>query len=441
MPPFKPRFGAGGMETQQPFGPRVPHRAQIEYPLDQQSEGALKRALENVQKDVIHQSNRVPLTLLSGATSFAVASSYMVMTAQASVTIAKIVGGKEGMILTLQFGDGNITITDDATGMADTINLNTSFTSVANAVLQLLHDGTSWREVSRGIGDFVVDIQTFTSTGANTWTKPVGAKTVEIILIGGGGGGGGGRKGAALSARSGGAGGGGAGFTRFIISASLLGTTETVTVGVGGAGGATQTTNSADGNNGTAGANTSFGSWILAQGGFGGGGGVEGSTNSTPGGYGVELPGDQGGLGQDGAGGDGLPLSDEFSTHDDGVLHYCAGGAAGGGIDSFNVVYDGGTGGYGSIIKDGTGNAGGAAGVASTSAGGNGTAATAGTPFGGGGGGGGGARHAGGNAFAGGNGGIYGAGGGGGGASTNSVGNSGAGGNGANGIAIITTYF
>lgn len=148
MPPFN-QYNRTGGETQ--FGPRIPQRAQLEYPLDLESEGALKSALENVQKDVIHRSNRIQTTLLSGATSFNVASSYMVMTAQAAVTIAKIGGGREGMILTLQFTDANITITDDATGAADTVNLSVAFTSSADDTLSLIFSGVSWRETSRAV--------------------------------------------------------------------------------------------------------------------------------------------------------------------------------------------------------------------------------------------------------------------------------------------------
>lgn len=124
-------------------------RAQLQYPLDRESEGALKRALDNVLKDVIVTSNRYPLTLLAGATFFGVGSSYMEMRAQAAVTIAQIRGGREGMLLTLEFIDTNVTITDDNTAAVDTINLNFAFTSVAGATLQLLHDGISWREISR----------------------------------------------------------------------------------------------------------------------------------------------------------------------------------------------------------------------------------------------------------------------------------------------------
>jgi len=124
-------------------------RGQLAYPLDLQSEGVLKFALENVLKDVIVRANRIQLTLPLGATNFNVASSYMVMSAQAAVTIATIGGGREGMILTLQFTDTNITITDTGTGVENTVNLVAAFTSTANTILQLKHDGTSWREICR----------------------------------------------------------------------------------------------------------------------------------------------------------------------------------------------------------------------------------------------------------------------------------------------------
>ena len=50
-------------------------------------------------------------------------------------------------------------------------------------------------------------VEVFTTTGANTWTRPGGAQWVEVWLVAGGGGGGSGRRGAAASERYGGGGG------------------------------------------------------------------------------------------------------------------------------------------------------------------------------------------------------------------------------------------
>ena len=126
-------------------------RAQLQNPLDLESRGILKNTLEDILKDVIIRSNRAQLIIPNGATTFAIQSSYMVLTGAAAVTIAKIQGGREGMILTLEFKDSNITITDDATSAIDTINLSAAFTSTANDTLQLIYDGTSWREVGRSV--------------------------------------------------------------------------------------------------------------------------------------------------------------------------------------------------------------------------------------------------------------------------------------------------
>lgn len=127
------------------------NRSQLVNPMDEESKGILKQALAEVMKDVIIRRNRIQLTVANGATNFDVQSSYMVLTGGAAVTIATIKGGQEGMILTLEFTDANVTITDDATGASDTVNLSAAFTSSANDTMQLIHNGTSWRELSRSV--------------------------------------------------------------------------------------------------------------------------------------------------------------------------------------------------------------------------------------------------------------------------------------------------
>lgn len=131
------------------------------------------------------------------------------------------------------------------------------------------------------------DVQTFTAIGANTWTKPAGAKTVSIYLQPSGGGGGSGRNGQSGVAANGGTHGGPATPKALLhFSAALLGATENVTLGARGIGGAAQGTFSTDGLPGTAGGTCSFGSLITAAGGVAGLGGRDG-TNQVSGGSSV----------------------------------------------------------------------------------------------------------------------------------------------------------
>ena len=90
------------------------------------------------------------VTLGSGVTTFVATSNGMTMTGHGSGnTIATITGVTNGGFLTLIFTNNKITITDDNTHAADSIDLNASFTSVDDVVIRLEHDGTSWYEVSR----------------------------------------------------------------------------------------------------------------------------------------------------------------------------------------------------------------------------------------------------------------------------------------------------
>lgn len=151
MPPFD--FGDTPQpgQTQEQNKERV-QRSQIAFPLDVESKGALKIALQELEKEIVRKRNRVQMTLAAGVTSFVVSSDYMVLTGDAAAnTIATIDGGQEGQILTLEFTDAKITLTDDATGTLNTINIGAAFTSTANDVMQLLFNGTSWREVSRSV--------------------------------------------------------------------------------------------------------------------------------------------------------------------------------------------------------------------------------------------------------------------------------------------------
>lgn len=126
-------------------------RGQIKFPLDQESEGALIRFIESYFPSYLARSRRDNLTVAAGATSLNITSNYMIITGTAAVTIATIIGGYEGQIITLEFVDANVTITDTGTGATDTVDLSAAFTSSANDTLQLIYNGTSWREVGRSV--------------------------------------------------------------------------------------------------------------------------------------------------------------------------------------------------------------------------------------------------------------------------------------------------
>lgn len=104
-------------------------------------------------------------------------------------------------------------------------------------------------------------VQVFTASG--TYTPSVGITAVIVEVRGGGGGGGGVSNAAGALAAAGGAQGG---YARKRILASALGSTETITVGTGGAAG------TSGGGNGASGNTSSFGSHCSATGGTGGGG-------------------------------------------------------------------------------------------------------------------------------------------------------------------------
>jgi hypothetical protein len=257
--------------------------------------------------------------------------------------------------------------------------------------------------VVTGIAGQITNVQNFETTG--TWTKPTGAKVVEVICIGGGGGGS--RDADANSQR--GWGGGGGGLSRRTFPASILGTTETVTVGAAGTGAVVANTAGVDGGD------TTFGAWLKA------GGGKKGTTSES------------------GAGGNGEGVGSLKNVI--AVL-----GGAGGGDSMSGSPFGAGGGGQGSTPGVAGKNGGSQAyrgttlvgGVGGAGAGGNGDPCTQYEAIPGTGGAGGGGV-TGGVGGAGGNGGRYGGGGGGGGGSSSTT--SGNGGNGAIGFCQVITYF
>lgn len=253
----------------------------------------------------------------------------------------------------------------------------------------------TWNGTTLEIFGVASEVQEFTSSG--TWTKPNRGSVAFVQCWGGGGSGG------ADSGTSGGGGGGG-GYSERLVALSALGSTETVTIGDGGAAVAVE-------NSGNVGGNTTFGSFVTGygggggshnQGGGGGGGGVTSVgtsvSNSPDGGGGGGIAGGTGAAsGSDavggsshfgGAGGAGRG-SAGVSGKNGGESAY--GGGGGGGCGGSGVSASGGSGGA-SWKGGGGGGATGGSGGASTfggagGAGGNGSNGTTGSVPGGGGGG------------------------------------------------------
>lgn len=393
--------------------------------------------------------------------------------ADKAISYTKLADGTDGQLITWD-ADGHAATV--ATGTAT--HVLTSNGAGAAPTFQALPAAT------------VGDLQTFSASGAGTWTKPTDftPKFVKVILIGAGGGGGSGAKTSYGSrACSGGGGGGGGVYIEKIFNAADLGATVSVNVGAGGTGGASQTSTASNGNVGNVGGNTTFGTYLTAYGGAGGGagyystGGTGGSSGG--GGGGSASVGTVGNTGNAVYGGDGgLPFSytstvlappvggagakgigitttptgvlrvslgeygggggdgciDSGNAGGGSSLHGAGGGGSGGGmVSNNNTLYGATAGGTSNAYSVGGGGAGGNNG-ASPTAGSNGAAGTS-LKAGSGGGGGGGTMTSNTNGEAGGNGGQPGGGGGGGGSGFN-TGNSGAGGTGGNGYIWVWSY-
>ncbi len=142
--------------------------------------------------------------------------------------------------------------------------------------------------------------QIFTSSG--TYTPTTGMVYADIEVVGGGGGGGG-VAGAAASA-GGGGGGGGGGYSRGVLSATTIGSSQPITIGAAGNGGTGLS------NNGTNGTESKFGTAIIGADGGNGGHGVtalpSGGVLGTGGFGGVSLGGSININGNDGGDGWGL---------------------------------------------------------------------------------------------------------------------------------------
>jgi len=144
-----------------------------------------------------------------------------------------------------------------------------------------------------GLNGIAVQVDKFTANG--TWTKPANM-LYAVVDVQGGGGGGGGTSTTAAGQASMGSGGGGGGYGRKTFSATQLGGTEAVVVGVGGSAGPA---NSSGAQAGTGGPSSFHG--VVANGGVGGFTGTnalavtrDGGAGGTASGGDVNVPGASG---------------------------------------------------------------------------------------------------------------------------------------------------
>lgn len=383
----------------------------------------------------------------------------------------------EGQIFTFKAGTANTgPATLNVSGLgAKTIKKNVSSDLetgdiLQNQIVMVEYDASGNFQILSisSIAPAKTDVQSFTGNG--TWTKPAGAKSVKVIVKGGGG------SGASGDARAfttnnnvlGGGGGGGGAFIEGSFEASELPSTIAVTVGAQVAGGTavvSSGTGNVAGNDGTDGNLSSFGSYLVANGGkkglkTSGGGGAGGfvtgfgtsvtltSATAILGQGGTAPVGASGKSSESGGGGGGDASDTEpaaGSTGGGSIFGSGGGGGGGAATTNGNAPTAGGAGGQVLSYSVGGGGPGGAAGDDADATAGTGGAQTGHCSSGGGGGGASGRNAAGANAGgAGGAGGTPGGGGGGGGAAggvTGTTMTSGAGGFGARGEVIVITYF
>jgi hypothetical protein len=137
-----------------------------------------------------------------------------------------------------------------------------------------IYDGTAWltigmidstNHIFSGTGNIAINVQTFSTPGAFTYTPSFGMSYCIVEVLAGGGGGGGCI--AAATSWSVGGGGGGGGYAKQIFTTSQIGASQALVIGAGGKAGMSPATP------GGTGGNTSFGgagALLNVSGGIGG---------------------------------------------------------------------------------------------------------------------------------------------------------------------------
>ncbi len=92
------------------------------------------------------------VALGAAAVTFSADTNFVTVTGDGGTnTIATITSGTVGETLSLLFVDALVTITDDDSHAADSVDLSAAFTGADDTMLTLLYDGTSWYELSRSV--------------------------------------------------------------------------------------------------------------------------------------------------------------------------------------------------------------------------------------------------------------------------------------------------
>jgi hypothetical protein len=190
-------------------------------------------------------------------------------------------------------------------------------------------------------------VLTFSTTGTCTWTVPSGVTTLDSLLVVGGGGGGAGAFTVENSSGGGAGGGGGAYFASTVSIPSSV----TIQVGAGGTGGAFRSAR--DGNNGSRGSTSAFGT--ITAGGGGGGGCESGDT------AGVTCPTSSSFGGDGTAAGSGGGSSNYYNAYNPGGAGTASSSTFNGNVFTSQIGYRGGYYNQGGASTGGAGGPGGGA--------------------------------------------------------------------------------
>ena len=257
----------------------------------------------DIQQDVYFSGDISPTQITADQNDYnptgLAASSVLRLNSDASRNVTGLQGGADGRVICIiNVGSNPIVLKNQgaSSSAANRFLFGIDITLAAEQSVRLWYDATSsrWRQCAYAPTGKLIGVQVFTASG--TYTRSAGCRTVIAEVIAGGGSAGGvGAAGASTLGAS--SGGGGGGYSMRRVAAP--GSTETVTVGAGGA------ATSAAAVTGNTGGTSSFGSWCSATGGAGGSGASPSSEGASAamsaGGAGsggdLNLMGDAGGIG------------------------------------------------------------------------------------------------------------------------------------------------